>query len=170
MLEFLHKLIHPADLPCEPLVEIAHRTGMEKTKGSRTMIARMQRLQIKQHVVQISKEKGAINFRGMKVRIYADETAEEQQRRSKFKDIRKKLYNAKVKTGYRQPSQLLITFNGSTTTFTSADEAESFYETVIQPALREDPLLRPGASGGGGRVSPVEADDREPPGTAAALP
>ena len=133
MTDFFKESFQGMDLPCEPLVEIAHRVGAEKNKGNRTMIARMQRLQVKQAVIQISKQNGAINFQGMKVRIYADETAEENKRRSLFKDIRKKLFDAKIKNGFRQPSQLLVTFNGETTSFTTPEEAQTYYETVIQP-------------------------------------
>ena len=109
MTSFFKEMFRSDELPGDPTVENAHRVGPDKNTP-RAMLVRMQRLQVKQAIINLSKQKGSMNFRGMRVWIYPDLTSEETRRRAMFNDVRKKLREAKVRHGIRHPGTLLITF------------------------------------------------------------
>ena len=140
MTTFFSEMFQPSELPGAPAVENAHRVGEVKLDSAgkplgRPMIFRMQRFQVKQAIINISKDRGVMNYRGMKVRIFPDFTSEESAKRAKFSDLRQKLYEAKIRSGFRQPATLLITFNEVTKSFTDADKAEEYYRSDIEPNL-----------------------------------
>ena len=98
------------------------------------MIVRMQRLQVKQAIINLSKQKGSMNYRGMRVWIYPDLTSEENWKRTMFNDVRKKLCEVKVHHGITHPATL-ITFKGETKSFSSSKDAETHFNKDIKPTL-----------------------------------
>ena len=80
------------------------------------MMVRMQRYAIKEAIIKIAKEEGVINFRGMKVRIFPDLTAEMAKKRSQFQDVRAKLREAGIKHVIIHPASLIITFKSEQNT------------------------------------------------------
>ena len=134
MTSVFKEMFRSDELPGDPAVDNAHRVGPDKNTR-RTMIVRMQRLQVKQAIINYSKQKGSINFRGMRVWIYPDLTSEENRKRALFNDVRKKLREAKVHHGIRHPATLLITFKGETKSFSSSTDAEAHFNKNIKPTL-----------------------------------
>lgn len=100
------------------------------------MIVRMERLDVQQAIVKISKARQHLEYKGMTIRIYQDLTSGEQEKRSVFKEVREKLFQAKIKSGVSLPAgKLLFTFNGEEHSFVSPKEALEFYIRVIVPSL-----------------------------------
>ena len=123
------------ELPQEPAVEIAHRLGPTNLR-CRTMIVRMERLDVQQAIVKISKAGQHLEYKGMTLKIYQDLTSGEQEKRAVFKEVREKLFQAKIKNGVSLPAgKLLFTFDGEEHSFVSPKEALEFYSRVIVPSL-----------------------------------
>ena len=123
------------ELPQEPAVEIAHRLGPTNLR-CRTMIVRMERLDVQQAIVKISKARQHLEYKGMTLRIYQDLTSGEQEKRAVFKEVREKLFQAKIKNGVSLPAgKLLFTFDEEEHSFVSPKEALEFYSRVIVPSL-----------------------------------
>lgn len=134
MASFLKEVFKDKSLPCQPEVEIAHRVGPAQS-GSRPMIVRMQRHLAKEAILQIAKKERVLNFKGMKVKIFPDLTAEMSKRRAQFKDLRMKLHQAEIKHGLIHPATLVMTFNGETKYFQDHITAETFFNQAIRPTL-----------------------------------
>ncbi|ROL52216.1 LINE-1 retrotransposable element ORF1 protein [Anabarilius grahami] len=116
-------------------VEIAHRVGPVTKHGSRPMIVRMQRYVAKEAILQIAKQEKVLHFKGMKVKIFPDLTAEVSKRRAQFKDLRMKLHQAGVKHVLIYPATLIITFNGDIKYFQDQKSGEIYYNQMIGPTL-----------------------------------
>ena len=74
----------------------------------------------------------------MKLRIFPDLTEDMAKRRGSFKEIREKLWNAKVKQGIIHPATLIITFREEAKRFTDHREAEAYWKDVIEPGLKNE--------------------------------
>ena len=119
-------------------VEVAHRVGPVPKTGSRSMIVRLQDYMVKEDIVNNAKKEGVMEVRGMKLRIFPDLTEEMAKRRGSFKEIREKLWNAKVKQGIIYPATLIITFREEAKRFTDHIKAEAYWKDVIEPGLENE--------------------------------
>lgn len=119
-------------LQSAPEVENAHRVGPVPTSGQRVMIVRMHRLATREEVLRIAKRDKVFEIRGMRLRIFADLTAETVRARARFHDVRSRLWSAGVKHGIIHPATLILTFKGQTEKFTDHLAAEKYFETVIK--------------------------------------
>lgn len=132
MSSFLKEAFKEKKLPCEPEVEIAHRVGPATRTGSRPMIVRLQRYQVKEAILNIAKKEKVLKYKDMNIKIFPDLTAETAKRRAQFKDLRNKLYQARIKNGLIHPATLIITFEGVTKHF---QDKERYYNQSTLPTL-----------------------------------
>lgn len=123
-------------LSAVPGVEIAHRVGPTVKSGNRAMIVRMTSYTVKEELVKIAKKDGILEVRGMRLRIFPDQTADMAKKRGLFREVREKLWKAGVKQGIIHPATLVITYKEETMKFKDHEEAETFWKDVIEPELQ----------------------------------
>lgn len=80
---------------------------------------------------------GNLKFKGKKMHIYLDLSADVLKKRAAFKDVKDQLREVRVKYGLLHPCKLIVTHQETTVTFTDAKEAMSYYDQVIKPSLRD---------------------------------
>lgn len=107
MTAFFTKLIQAEDLPGESAVENAHRIGPKPSTHADRPLDREDAAvpdQTSNHT-SVKEKKGAMNFRGMKVKIFPDMTVETSRMRAMFNHIRTHLREAEIQNGIIHPCQ-----------------------------------------------------------------
>lgn len=121
-----------------PLVlDRAHRSLAPKPKPgerARPMIVRMNYYSDKEKILRLSRNKGELKFKGARVHIFPDMSAELSRRRAAFSPIKAKLREAGVTYGLYHPAELRLTFNGASHSFKAPADAEEFFNKRIRPA------------------------------------
>lgn len=127
------------------LLDRAHRLASRPVSGPnappRPMIVRVHHFRVKQHILQLAREKGPLSFRGHPVHIFPDFTTEVASRRASFNNVKQKLRAANIRYGLLFPARLRVTFNGGRYSFTTPEDAEKFYVGTIAPALQAGEAL-----------------------------
>lgn len=115
-------------------VDRAHRILKPKPaegEKARTIIAKMHHDRDKDRILRLSREQGQLFYKGSRVFIFPDYTAEVMTQRRAFADVMKTLREAGVKYSLRFPAKLRIEHNSTVKTYDTPGEAERFAETVI---------------------------------------
>lgn len=105
MTTFLTELIQAEDLPGEPAVENAHRIGPKPSRHADRPLDREDAEVPNPNIQSYSclRKKGAMNFRGMKVKFFPDMTVEMSRKRALFNHIRTHLREAEIQNGLIHP-------------------------------------------------------------------
>lgn len=100
------------DLEETPLIDRAHRLTLSQPKpgAPRPFIMRVHFFHVKEEILRLSKEKGALEYNENAIYISGDLTAAEAKKRAAFSDVRKMLQNIPdARFGFRYPATLRIT-------------------------------------------------------------
>ena len=98
----------------------------------RPMIVRFHYYNDKEKILQVAREKGGeLRFRGTKVHIFPDMSAELSRRRAAFAPVKSKLKRAGITYGLYHPAELRFTFDGQPRSFQSHEEADDFINKNI---------------------------------------
>lgn len=142
--DFLEKWL-PQALNMPPntklVLERAHRIGPRRDPGAnpRTLIMKFLNDRDKVAVMRAARDQRRIRYKDHDVRLYPDFAPGVVQQRKKFDSIRAKLREAGIKHGLMFPTKLRLTYEGKTYTFSSAQEAETFYEVrLVQGTTGDD--------------------------------
>ena len=105
---FLRNLAGAAHFPTPIEVDGAHRLGQPSEAGARprVMIARIHSFLVKEKILQLARENTPLTYNGSRIHIYPDYPAEIMKRRQPFEEVRKKLNNAGMRTGFLYPARL----------------------------------------------------------------
>uniref|UniRef100_A0A3Q1HCE3 L1 transposable element RRM domain-containing protein n=1 Tax=Acanthochromis polyacanthus TaxID=80966 RepID=A0A3Q1HCE3_9TELE len=114
----------------DPLVlDRAHRSLAPKPKPgdrSRPMIVRLHYYSDKEKILQISKNKGEVKFRGTRVHIFPDMNAELSRRRAAFIPIKAKLRQVGITYCLHHPAELRLTCDSVSHSFKTPAAVEDF--------------------------------------------
>lgn len=121
-----------------PSISMAHRTG-QVGKTSRCMIARLFSFEVKIKIIRRAAESGSLTYNGKKISIYPDLSAEILKQRATSNQVRAELRRLKLRSGFIHPATLILTFNNSTHKFSTAKEAEVFFDRHISPGEVSSP-------------------------------
>lgn len=122
------------------VLDRAHRSLAPKPKSgerARPMIVRMHYYSDKDNILRVSRNKGELKFRGARVHIFPDMSAELSRRRAAFTSIKAKLRQAGITYGLYHPAELRLTFNGAPHSFKAPADAEEFFNKQIRPSTAE---------------------------------
>lgn len=135
MSKLFYELFGLEKLGPEPLINIAHRTGPQRN-GSRCMIVRLFSFEVKRRIVRLAAELGrSLIYAGKRVSIYPDLSAEIVKQRATYDEVRSQLRKLKLRCGFIHPAKLILTFQNNTHIFSTAKEAQDFFENNIKPGL-----------------------------------
>ncbi len=138
----LCELFDQADLGPLPPANITHCIG-GKDKAPRCMITRLYSFEVRQRVIRLATERrkqpDGLKYRGRKISIFPDLTADQRKQQAVFDEIRAILRKTGIRYGVAYPAKLLITFGNRTHVFLTSSEAMDFYRTEIKPTLDGSP-------------------------------
>ena len=123
----------------DPLVwDRAHRSLAAKPKPGdrpRPMIVRLHYYTDKEKILQVSRNKGELKFRGARVHIFPDMSAELSRRRAAFTPVKAKLREAGITYGLYHPAELRLVHDGVSHSFKAPADVETFLAKRIRPSL-----------------------------------
>lgn len=127
-------LLGSENFPDGVRVDIAHRVGPKPDRGGRTrsIIARIHYLDVKQLIVKLAAQKAPLSYNGMKVSIFPDLPTEVFQQRKKFYDVRGRCKTAGLQSGFvgTRQTRLRITRDGDTRYFDTPEAADAFLDAA----------------------------------------
>lgn len=137
MTKFFTEVVN-IDLPPDgpEMLDRAHRIASRPSGANappRPIIVRVHQYGVMQRILQLSREKGPLTFRGNRVHIFPDFTTEVGKQRASFNNIKQKLRAANVKYGLLFPARLQVSFDNKRHSFDTPEEAEKFYAENIAP-------------------------------------
>lgn len=120
------------------VLDRAHRALAPKPRPGdrpRAMIIRLHYFSDKAKILQASRKRGELTFRGARVHIFPDMSAELSRKRAAFNSVKLKLKQAGISYGIHHPADLRFTFDNTRLSFKSASEAEAHFEQHIKPKM-----------------------------------
>lgn len=103
------------------------------------MITRLYSFEVRQRIIRLAverrKQPDGLKYRGHKISIFPDLTADQRKQQAVFDEIRAILRKTSIRYGVAYPAKLLITFGNRTHAFVNLSEAMNFYRTEIVPSL-----------------------------------
>ena len=96
------------------------------------MIVRLHYYTDKEKILQVSRNKGELKFRGARVHIFPDMSAELSRRRAAFTPVKAKLREAGITYGLYHPAEL---HDGVSHSFKAPADVETFLAKRIRPSL-----------------------------------
>lgn len=118
------------------VLDRAHRALAPKPSSGgrpRAMIVRLHYFSDKARILQASRTRGELTFRGARIHIFPDMSAELSRKRAAFNSVKLKLKQAGISYGIHHPADLRFTFGGTKLSFKSPSEAEAYFEQHIKP-------------------------------------
>lgn len=120
-----------------PLISVAHRTGPVRN-DSRCMIARLYSFEVKRKIIRLAAESHSLSYNGKKISIYSDLSAEILKQRASFNQVRSGLRRLNLTSGFIHPATLILTFRNATHKFSTAEDAQDFFDHYINRGEDED--------------------------------
>lgn len=121
-----------------PLVlDRAHRSLAPKYKPGdhpRPMIMRLHYYSDKEKILQVSRNKGKLKFRGTRVHIFPEMSAELSCHRAAFTPVKTKLRHADIKYSLYCPAELHLTSDGISYTFKAPADVDDFLTKRTHPS------------------------------------
>lgn len=99
-------------LSSPPELDRAHRIPMPKPGPDgrpRPIIIRFHRFQIKELVMREARKRGTVEYRGHKLRLYEDYSADVLKKRAEYRDVMAKLYKKGLRPSLLFPAKLRVT-------------------------------------------------------------
>lgn len=139
MSSFFQEVFGQECLDSPPVLDRAHRSSAARPREGerpRPFILRVHHFQVKERLLRLSREKGQLIFRGKRVFIFPDFSADLVKRRAAYNEVRALLRGAKVRYGLLHPARLRVSFNGTDQIFDTPEAARDFYSREILPKLK----------------------------------
>uniref|UniRef100_A0A3P9IAA9 L1 transposable element RRM domain-containing protein n=1 Tax=Oryzias latipes TaxID=8090 RepID=A0A3P9IAA9_ORYLA len=133
--EFFSDVLGEENFESPVVIDRAHRTLAPKPRAGerpRTMIVRLHYFTDREKILQLSRNKGRLSYKGSPVHIFPDMSPEVSKLRASFNPVKVKLRNAGIPYSLFYPAKLLITVNNTKYSFTDPQEAEKFIKTQTQ--------------------------------------
>uniref|UniRef100_A0A3B3DIY2 L1 transposable element RRM domain-containing protein n=1 Tax=Oryzias melastigma TaxID=30732 RepID=A0A3B3DIY2_ORYME len=116
--DLLQQILGAENFDAPPMIDRAHRTLAPKPRAG------------EQKILQLSREKGKLFYKGSPVHIFPDITPEVGRLRAAFNPVKAKLRAAGVPYSLYFPARLAITVKGSRHMFTGPQAAETFARNI----------------------------------------
>ncbi|CAK6981221.1 LINE-1 retrotransposable element ORF1 protein [Scomber scombrus] len=94
------------------------------------MIARIHHFQIKEKILQLSRQLFPLTYNEAAIHVFPDLPVEVIKQRQAFENVRKKFKVAGARVGFIYPARLWVTLGNSEQIFSSLQEAEVFAGTL----------------------------------------
>lgn len=127
------------DFFTSPLViSRAHRVGPNssnvketsaKQTRSRVFLVLFHYFQDKHRIIQFSRQRRELFFRGHRVFFHEDFSADLAKKRAAFKEVKSRLFGKGVRFGLLYPARLRVTHEGKTYLFDTPNDANEFYRS-----------------------------------------
>lgn len=133
MSELLVKVLNDDSLSKAPELERCHRAPMPKPSPDANLrpfilcFHCFHRFQERERVLQLAIQKRQLFYEGRATFIFPDLRARLAAKRSAYKKVKSQIYEKGVKFSLRYPATLVVYFEGSRHSFSSAETAETFY-------------------------------------------
>lgn len=130
MSELLVEVLNDETLPKPPELERCHRALTSKPGPNtkpRPFILCFHRFQERERVLQLAIQKRQLFYEGKKIFIFPDFSARLAARRNAYKKVKSHLYEKGIKFSMRYPASLVLYYEGTRHSFSSAEAAETFY-------------------------------------------
>ena len=127
--KFIPELLGAGNFSGQVVVDRAHRLGKQSAVEDarpRAMIARIHHFQIKEKILQLSRQQFPLTYNGAAIHFFPDLPVEVIKQRQAFDEVRKRLKEAGARVGFIYPAQLRVTLGNSEQVFPSLEEAELF--------------------------------------------
>ncbi|KAL7837361.1 hypothetical protein SRHO_G00270720 [Serrasalmus rhombeus] len=130
MTDLLFEVFGAEKFQYRPVLDSAHRLGRPTANGGshnkpRAFIILFHNFQDKEFVLRNGR--GELSFRGHKMRIFSDYSADLSRRRAAFRDIKAALYSKGIRFRLVFPARLHVDFEGWTVTFDAPEVAQAFF-------------------------------------------
>lgn len=138
--EFIRNLLGPEHFRDDVEVDRCHRLGAPSNVTQprpRILIAKLHSYRQKEKIMRLAQQQYPLTYKGKQIHIFPDLPAEIMRQRQLFAEVRKKLKDAGLRTGFQYPARLRVTRGTVTSTFNSPDDAERFADSI--PASGDDP-------------------------------
>lgn len=132
--DILPTLLGESHFPKPVAIDRAHRTLQPKpAEGARprTLIARVHHYQVKETIMRLARQQRNLMYKGQRVFIYPDYTAEVMEQRRAFQEVMQALRESKIKHSLRFPAKLHLQHDGQPMVFTSPGEAKAFVDRAL---------------------------------------
>ena len=140
--EFVSKLIPellgPGSFDKPVKIDRAHRSLRARpppTANPRVIIAKLHHDRDVRTIFELSRDKGQLRYKGKKVFIFPDYTAEVASKRQAFNKVKKRLTDGGAKCSLRFPAKLQVVHNNKTEVYEKPEDAETYADTAGFPAL-----------------------------------
>lgn len=130
--EFFSEVLGEENFDSPILIDRAHRTLAPKPRAGerpRAMIARLHYYTDREKILQLSRSKGNLFYKGSPVHIFPDMSPEVSKLRASFNPVKVKLRNAGIPYSLYYPAKLIITVDNTKHSFTDPRTAENFIKT-----------------------------------------
>ncbi|CAM4605252.1 unnamed protein product [Leuciscus chuanchicus] len=130
MSELLVKVLNDDSLSKAPELERCHRAPMPKPSPDANplpFILCFHCFQERERVLQLAIQKRQLFYEGRTIFIFPDLSARLAAKCSTYKKVKSQFYEKGVKFSLRYPATLVVYFEGSRHSFSSAETAETFY-------------------------------------------
>lgn len=130
--EFFTEVLGETHFESPIIIDRAHRTLAPKPRDGerpRAIIVRLHYYSDGEKILQLSRAKGRLLYKGSPVHIFPDMSPEVGKLRASFNPVKVKLRNAGIPYSLYYPAKLIITVNGTKHSFTDPQEAEKFIMT-----------------------------------------
>ncbi len=118
--------------------DLTHRALAPKPRAGdrpRAMIVRLHYFSDKAKILQASRKRGELTFRGARVHMFPDMSAELSHRRAAFNSVKCKLKQAGISYGIHHPADLRFTFDNTRLSFKTPSEVDAYFEQHIKPKM-----------------------------------
>ncbi|KAL7385372.1 hypothetical protein ABVT39_020746 [Epinephelus coioides] len=136
MSELLVKVLNDESFTKPPELERCHRALMAKPSPDahpRPFILCFHRYQERERVLQLAIKKRQLSYGGKKILIFPEFSARLVAKRSSYKKVKAQLHEKDIKFSLRYPATLVVYFNGSRHSFSTAQAAEAFFNQHLGP-------------------------------------
>lgn len=125
LLSIIPQILNPVTFDTPVVIERCHRLGKASDK-TRPLIAKFLNFKNKEKVLRRAREIKEILFENRRIYIYADCSAETQQKKDVFKAVKKTLREKGIEYSLHHPASLRISHEGAVKWFTSPAEVVDF--------------------------------------------
>ncbi|RXN23943.1 LINE-1 type transposase domain-containing 1 [Labeo rohita] len=138
MAQLLLQLFGRENFPESPAIERAHRTPLFRNNdraGSRPILIKLSNFQDKIKILRLAREKKELVFKGTRIDIYPDFSAEPLKRRRTFDKVKRRLRELNLKYSLRYPCTLSVIVDGKPQLYTCYKTAETAFMSSMDSSL-----------------------------------
>ncbi len=134
MAQLILQLFGRENFPTSPAIERGHRTPLFRNSdraGSRPILIKLSNFQDKVKILRLAREKKELFFKGTRIYIYPDFSAELLKRRRSFDKVKRRLRELYLKYSLRYPCTLSVIVGGKPQLYTCHKTAEAAFMSFM---------------------------------------